>query len=132
MTNLAAPHIVVPGAAFRNKVRLALMLWAKTWPHEVAQYKRDMRVLRERQMDAAGHWKDDHDMVSCYREPPRVPQLLGMSEWATKFRFGVPCGTGDNRWSFHPELYAIFQDEIREGFTSTFRGGTAEDKKRSL
>lgn len=127
----AAPAVVVPGESFRQKIRMAVMLWAKLWPREVAEYKRKMRELRERQMDAAGHWKNDKDIVTYFRYPPRVPELLGMSEWSTKFQYGVPCGTGDNRWHFNPELDAIFMDEIREGFTSTFRGGTSLDSNRS-
>ena len=127
---MQAPAIVVPGQSFREKVRLAVVFWAKTWPHEFRKYKADMKEARDRQRDKAGHWQDK-DIVQYFKYPPRVPELLGMSEMGTRIMYGIPFGTGDPRWHFNPELDSIFMNEVSDGFTSTFRGGTAEGSARS-
>lgn len=118
--------IINRGEGFRQKVRQALDVWARVKPHEVRQFVRDCKALRQQKLDTNGYFvtdsgKRDTDQAMLGITPPFVDIVLGQSEFTTQFLYGVPCGTGERLWRMDPQNDRIFKEELACGILSPMK-----------
>lgn len=126
IAHMGGVHIHNKGEAFRKSVRQALDVWARVRPHEVRQFVRDCRGMKQQRLDSKGYWIDDSghrdtDCATLSITPPFPEEILGMSSFQTQFLYGVPCGTGDKLWRIDPAMNKIFKDELACGILSPMK-----------
>lgn len=120
--------VVVRGAGLTAKIRQALDLWARERPWEVRDAARLMHQMRQRRRDSQGHDADGD--VCMGKVPSFVLDVLGMTEFQTKFMYGVPCGTGNKGWFDGDGVPELFFSEFQIGRMTDMQGAPARRQER--
>lgn len=113
------------GDGLRKKMRQALDLWVRTRPAEAQAAARFVAHEKARLLNGEKAQSDSKDTVYHGIIPPFVDDLLGSTEFTTRFLYGVPCGTGDTAWSSRDECSRLFWEEFT-GLKVTSMDGIAK------
>lgn len=128
--NAASASVHVPGARIREKMELALKVWAAKYPREAAEFAEDCDRQRRLQAHNEGYWISsqtgarDTDMAVVGIRPPRLSAWLEMTEMQSQMYLecGVPCGLGKKLWWKDREMLELFFDVCQTARTSKLRG----------